>query len=152
MSHGAVAELARNGNTHAFDWPSRKTSALYVHTPPLFAPFAEAKRSGQAERRGEKGSRVSPRLRQSIRTHAEEDQAERSGKAERSGEGRSGDSPVYGNPIRTHAEEDQAECSAQVELSGEGRFGVSPDHETTQHAQARKKAKRSFQAERSGEG
>jgi hypothetical protein len=30
--------------------------------------------------------------------------------------------------------------------------GVSPDYDTTQHAHAQKKAKRSGQAERSGEG
>jgi hypothetical protein len=58
----------------------------------------------------------------------------------------------YDNPTRTRAEEGQAECSGKADRSGKGGFGVSPDCDSTQHAHAQKKAKRSCEAERSGVG
>jgi hypothetical protein len=60
--------------------------------------------------------------------------------------------PDYNNPTRTHAKEGQIKLSGQAERGVEGFRGVFPDYDTTQHAHAQKKAKRSNQAVRSGEG
>ena len=54
--------------------------------------------------------------------------------------------PDFDNPTRKLSEEDQAERSGQAERRGNGGSGVSPDYDTTQHARAQIKAKRSGQA------
>jgi len=77
-------------------------------------------------------------------------EAKRSCQAERSGEG---SFPGYGNLTRMHAEKGQAKRSGQDERSREeGVREDSPDNDTTQHAYAQKKAKRSGEAGRFGVG
>jgi hypothetical protein len=78
-----------------------------------------AKRSGQAERRGKKGFGASPDYDNLTHTHVESFQAERRGQAKRSGEGGFGGVPRLRQSNSHDAEEGRAERSGQAERSGE---------------------------------
>jgi hypothetical protein len=125
------------------DWPGeRRTSGVspdYDNPTRTHAEKGQAERSGQAGRRGQGGVQGSPRLRQPT-SHAR--------RRRPSGQAELPTTTQHSTPTRK-----RKPCAAARPSAAEkGGSGVSLDYDTTQHAHARKKAKRSGQAERSGEG
>jgi hypothetical protein len=116
-----MAELSRQGSTHAFDWPSRKTAAWHVHTLSLFA-LRKAERNGQAKRSGEGArgsiSTISIQLARKPKK-SNPSAAARPSAAEKKGPGVS---PDYDKTQHAYAQK-KIKRNSQAERSGEGGFG-----------------------------